>query len=141
MNYIDDHLKKDLEYRIENQLLINQLNIVQEYLEESILNNNSKEQLQTVELKCQALERSNQFLKLENELLSNQLTFLQENINDINSFSVDGVSKGKDVREHLSYKLGFVLVSHSKSLKGWLTMPIALYREIRKFKTRTKKVS
>ncbi len=38
------------------------------------------------------------------------------------------------VRQHLSYRLGTVMLAHSRSLGGWFRMPFALRREVRRFR-------
>jgi hypothetical protein len=38
------------------------------------------------------------------------------------------------IKEHLSYRMGSVLLKHAKSPVGVFTMPFALWREVREFK-------
>jgi hypothetical protein len=38
------------------------------------------------------------------------------------------------VKRHLSYRLGVVLMEHSRSPKGWLTMPWAMRKAVREFR-------
>lgn len=44
----------------------------------------------------------------------------------------------KRLQQHLSYRLGNVLINGIKSPKGWVTLPSALIKESRKFKQQSK---
>lgn len=38
------------------------------------------------------------------------------------------------VKQHLSYRLGSTLIEHAKSFTGWLSMPAALYAQVKQFR-------
>ena len=38
------------------------------------------------------------------------------------------------VKQHLSYRLGSTMLEHAKSFTGWLTMPAALYAQVKQFR-------
>jgi len=43
-------------------------------------------------------------------------------------------AEAERVKQHLSYRLGSVLIQHLKSPPGWFTLPFALRREVRAFR-------
>ena len=45
--------------------------------------------------------------------------------------------EARRVKEHLSYRLGAAFLQHIKSPIGWLVLPFALKREVRRFRERT----
>lgn len=46
--------------------------------------------------------------------------------------------EGQRVKQHLTYRLGFALVTHSNSPLGWIKLPFALRREIKAFRQQRK---
>jgi len=49
-------------------------------------------------------------------------------------------AEAERVKQHLSYRLGSVLIQHAKSPPRWFTLPFALRREVREFR-RTRKTA
>jgi hypothetical protein len=45
------------------------------------------------------------------------------------------------VRQHLSYRLGHALISHGQTPTGWLTLPLALGREVKAFRREREQVA
>lgn len=126
--------------------------------------NNKGEQLRLAELQLATLEDavrnapqiSSKKLEQENELLLTQLHLVQEELersylaSKKGGVSVPaGVSIAKPakkeqtghygaaarVKKQLSYRLGATMIAHSGSISGWLTLPIALARQVREFKS------
>ena len=85
-------------------------------------------------------------LKLENKLLIDQLNLLQDELehyflesksfknSNYNSDSQIYYGAAERIKQHLSYRLGRVMVEKSKSLTGWVTMPYCLWIEYIFFK-------
>lgn len=85
-------------------------------------------------------------LKLENKLLIDQLNLVQDELehyflesksfknSNYNSDSQIYYGAAERIKQHLSYRLGRVMVEKSKSLTGWVTMPYCLWIEYIFFK-------
>lgn len=124
----------------------------------------NQEQLQLAELQVARLEDaarnapqiSSKKLEKENELLLTQLHQVHEELERLYLASKKGgaslpagpttakPSKKEQpgqygaaarVKKQLSYRLGATMIAHSGSISGWLSMPFALARQVREFKS------
>ncbi len=149
-----------LEFSKENDLLLNQLHQVQEELESYYLENQElkanqkpkaelyfgaaervKQQL-SYRLGARMIERSHSlggWLSMPFALRAEAKRFRQdravlgdEKLPPISEYC--DAHEAEHVKKHLSYRLGARMLTNSKSLRGWLTMPWALRAEIKDFK-------
>lgn len=109
-----DFDRKLKETNAENELLLNQLHHVQEELER-------------VFERKQALE---QRLKNAAERLKNA----SQRLKDADRRLGDAAREVELVKQHISYRLGQVLLRHGRTLWGWLILPFALLREVRAYR-------
>lgn len=86
-------------------------------------------------------------LKEENDLLLKQLHIVQEELEryflENQKYKKNSPKKPEQktyygaaerVKQQLSYRLGSTMISNSRSLSGWLSMPFALNAEVKKFR-------
>jgi len=73
-------------------------------------------------------------LKEENSLLINQLHTVQKQYEEHYLSTTTYYGAAERVKRHLSYRLGSTMISHSRSLVGFLTLPLALVRTVRQYK-------
>lgn len=125
----------------ELELFEQQLHVVQEALE-----------LNSIELSREKkvndeLTRKHDALLLENTLLFNQLCVVQKNLVDhisLNkslSSSLNTRKGASDIKKHLSYRLGNILVLNGKSIIGLVKMPWLLFKEVRNFRSDRNKLN
>lgn len=139
----------------EGQLLLTQLHKVQEELEGRYLQGQQQEQALAELSKVKAdLQKQLQAehakapaanLQEENELLLTQLHKVQEELEKyyLENSRLKAAQKPQPkayygaadrVKRQLSYRLGATMISQSRSLGGWLSMPFALRSEAKRFK-------
>lgn len=139
----------------ENELILSQLNIVQEEIESLILEKKALKEIKNeVEIYYGAGDKVKKELPYRlgatmishshslNGLLTLPLALLIESSNyylqekeiepPIEKY--EDVYEAERVKQHLSYKLGSVMLSHSKTFKGWVNMPLAIHKEVKTFR-------
>lgn len=160
MNYLKSTSNEDLIYRLksENDLLLNQLNIVQEELENLLL---EKRALKDIKDKPEIYYGAGERVKKElpyrigatmishshslNGLLTLPLALISEGSSYYREAKkveheqppiekYEDMYEAERVKQHLSYKLGTVVLNHSKTLKGWVNMPLAIHNEVKSFR-------
>lgn len=143
------------EYDEENHLMLTQLHLVQEELErlkaeQQAARDKLEQELKAARAKAEvdakaATERAKQLKELgsENEMLLKQLHQVQE---ELERYYLENqrlkqklnkprpIGAAERVKQHLSYRLGKVMLEGSRSLKGWATMPVALLAEVRMYR-------
>ncbi|QHH93488.1 hypothetical protein FPL18_06395 [Acinetobacter gyllenbergii] len=139
----------------ENELILNQLNVVQEEVENLILEKKALKDIKNeVEIYYGAGDRVKEELPYRlgatmishshslNGLLTLPLALITESSNYYRKEKeiqppiekYEDVYEAERVKQHLSYKLGSVMLSHSKTLKGWVNMPLAIHKEVKTFR-------
>ena len=143
----------------ENELLLNQLHQVQEELERYYLQGQEQSQklleLQQQQQRVEQLQAELAALKaappqqsLFNQDLLIQLLRSQEDQERLfhaakqrpvpgtsgSAIPFSGVGAADRVRQQLSYRLGSTMIERSRSVGGWLGMPVALWRVARQHK-------
>ena len=105
----------------------------------------SKAQGATLLQKMEAAESRANGLQQDNAMLLKQLSIVQQELERLHTQKTQAPvvvkqakpqwrGAGDRVREHLNYRLGAVMIKHSRSMSGWLRMPSALRQEVRSFK-------
>lgn len=136
--------KEELHKQLQEQLKINQqqhdqqINQLEEKLREAerAIEKAKETALEPTQLKD---------LEEENELLLNQLHLVQEELEryylenqDLQKKIPKPKSKpygaAERIQQQLSYRLGATMIANSRSLGGWLKMPMALTKQIRQYK-------
>lgn len=100
------------EVAAENELLLNQLLRVQEELERALLHKQSLEE--RVKDASRRLKNARRRLTHADRRLA------------------AAARETEHLKQHISFRLGQVLLRHGRTLRGWLTLPVALLREVRK---------
>ena len=140
-------------YKEESDLHLTQLTEVQKSLVESHKDNKKKSEEVTNLTKTltRKLKSSEKEHKDENELLLSQLMSVQEELESYyleneklkqrikKSIEVKHYGAGERIKQQLSYRLGAVMIDHSHSFGGFISMPLALMKEQKKFKSELKK--
>lgn len=138
---VDREDNKYISQESEQVLFEQQLHIVQEALALSYI------ELSKIKSVKADLEKKYEYLLQENTLLFNQLCVFQDklaretHLNKIAESNIDNKNEALQIKKHLSYRLGAVLVSNSKSLIGWIKIPWLLFRETRKFRSDRNKLN
>ncbi|MFG5105947.1 alpha-2,3-sialyltransferase, partial [Campylobacter lari] len=89
------------------------------------LNQNIKFKEQTIQDNLTQIQNLNQNIKLKEQIIQDNLIQMQLSSNQLSFFVKYNTAKTR-IQNQLSYKLGQAMVVNSKSLLGYLIMPIAL---------------
>jgi hypothetical protein len=131
--YREDRAKASVEYdgklqelRAENELLLTQLHHVQEELEKIYLRKQELEEryAKNAARNKAAAERAKQRIRSLIQRLKNAKELIKS----------EGAHEAERVRQHISYRLGQVVLRHGKTPSGWLILPFALMREAREYR-------
>ncbi|QIY79028.1 hypothetical protein [Chromobacterium violaceum] len=131
----------------ENQMLLDQLHQVQLALEQQYLEKKALETRQPGQedmLQQGAAQQTHQALVEENAMLLDQLQQAQDELEryylENQKLQNGGVlpnpnlyGAAERVKQQLDYRLGAVMLKHSRSLRGWLSLPRALAAEKRAY--------
>lgn len=135
--------KEELHQQLQNQLLEkqghhDQLKRLEQQLQdaEQTIQKNKESSVEPAQIKE---------LEEENKLLLNQLHLVQEELERYyleNQELQKKLTKPKSkpygaaerIQQQLSYRLGATMIAHSRSVGGWLKMPLALTRQIKQYK-------
>ncbi len=106
----------------ENQLLLTQLHQVQEELETIYLRNQELERrdAQNAARKKAAAERTQTRIK----------SLIQRLKNADQRLKSERANEAERVKQEISYRLGQIVIRHGRTPWGWLSLPIALLREV-----------
>jgi hypothetical protein len=118
--------KKLQELGAENELLLTQLHRVQEELEQLFLRKQELEQRDAKKAARHkaAAERAKQRIR----------SLIQRLKNADQRLKSESAYEAERVRQHISYRLGEVLLRHGRTPWGWLILPFALIRAAREYR-------
>ena len=162
-NQFDEQAQKFEILKQENELLLTQVHKVQEELERYFLENQKLKQHQTpayygaaerikqdlsYRLGATMISRSRSltgWLGMPQALAAERRAWLQFNSKQSTKILPPvtiyrDAHEAERVKNHLSYRLGQVLISNGGSIVGWVKLPFAISREVRKFRQQRKDI-
>lgn len=127
-----EYYKKLQEVGAENELLLTQLHHVQEELERIFLRKRELEQsdAHNAARYQAATEHASERIKG----LSQRLKNASQRLKEADQRLSENAQEAERTRQHISYRMGQVLLRHGRTPWGWLIVPFALLREVRAYR-------